>query len=280
MNNNTKSKTHKCKDINPLLVDYASGQLLPADIQRIEEHLPTCQNCREEYALMRHLSRETRRLDEECNAVMASIDWEKSARTITGNIPFEEASRKSKKSWFDFDRSKISFSWKLAVPAMAGIFLLGIWLGYLFFHVTPTGTPGPFAPGLSDSTSSLDRLENTLARKEVASYFDQTQLVLTDLMKQCSTDGSFSLQNQVDIRRIRTLLGKSRYFKENLDNPQLLTSKPLLKKIEWLLYEILMTDMEEDISCKKLQQLQDYIKQERLLLKIRLVGKELKLSEV
>ena len=161
---------------------------------------------------------------------------------------------------------------------MAGIFLLGIWLGYLFFHVTPTGPVGTSVP--TSSKSSLDRLENTLARKEVASYFDQTQLVLTDLMKQCRTDGSFSLQNQVDMRRVRTLLEKSRYFREDLDNPQLLSSKPLLKKIEWLLYEILMTNIEEDISCKKLQQLQDYIKQEQLLLKIRLVGKELQLSEV
>lgn len=280
MNNNTKTKKYKCKDINLLLVDYASDQLLPADIQRIEEHLPTCQNCREEYTLMQRLNRETHLLDEACNAVMDSIDWEETAHTITGNIPFEEAPRESKKPWFDFNLSGISFSWKLAVPTMAGIFLLGIWLGYLFFHISPTGQSGPSAPELSSSKSSLDRLENTLARKEVASYFDQTQLVLTDLMKQCSTNGSFSLQNQVDIRRVRTLLGKSRYFRENLDNPQLMSSKPLLKKIEWLLYEILMTDIEEDISCKKLQQIQDYIKQERLLFKIRLVGIELKLSEV
>ena len=282
MNNNTKTKKHKCKDINPLLTDYASGQLLPAVIRRLEEHLPTCQNCREEYTLIQQLNRETQRLDEECSAVMTSIDWEETVHTITGNIPFAEAPRESKKPWFDFNlsRSRISFSWKLAVPAMAGIFLLGICLGYLFFHVTPTSTPGPFTLELSTSKSSLDRLENTLARKEVASYFDQTQLVLTDLMKQCSTDESFSLQNQVDMRRVRTLLGKSRYFRENLDNPLLLSSKPLLKKIEWLLYEILMTDLEEDISCKKLQQLQDYIKQERLLFKIRLVGKELTLSEV
>jgi hypothetical protein len=278
MNNNTKTKKHKCKDINPLLTDYASGQLLPAVIRRIEEHLPTCQNCREEYTLIQQLNRETHRLDEECHAAMASIDWEESARTITGNIPFEEAPRKSKRPWFDFNLSRISFSWKLAVPAMAGIFLLGIWLGYLFFHVTPTGPSGTFVP--TTSKSSLDRLENTLARKEVAGYFDQTQLVLTDLMKQCGEDGSFSLQNQVDIRRVRTLLGKSRYFRENLDNPQLLSSKPLLKKIEWLLYEILMTGKDEDTSCQKLQQLQDFIKQERLLLKIRLVGKELTLSEV
>jgi hypothetical protein len=47
-----------------------------------------------------------------------------------------------------------------------------------------------------------------------------------------------------------------------------------------LLYEILVTGIDEDTSCQELQQLQDYIKQERLLLKIRLVGKELTLSEV
>jgi hypothetical protein len=280
MNNNTKTKKHKCKDINPLLTDYASGQLLPEVSRHIEEHLPTCQNCREEYTLIQQLNRETQQWDEECNAVMASIEWEEKAQTITGNIPFEEAPRQSKKPWFDFDWSRVSFSWKLAVPAMAGILLLGIWLGYIFFHVTPSNTPGSFTQGLSTSKSSLDRLENTLARKVVASYFDQTQLVFTDLMKQCRTEGSFSLQNQVDMRRIRTLLEKSRYFREDLDNPRLMSSKPLLKKIEWLLYEILMTNIEEDISCKKLQQLQDYIKQERLLFKIRLVGKELQLSEV
>ncbi len=283
MNNNTKTKKHRCKDINPLLVDYAPGQLLPAVTRRIEDHLSTCQNCREEYTFIQQLDRETLRLDEECNAVMASIDWEEIAQTITGNIPFKEAHRDSKHPWFDFNWSRISISWKWAVPAMAGVFLLGIWLGYLFFHAaptTPTGTAGSFTPGLSSQNSSLDRLEITLARKEVASYFDQTQVVLTDLMKQCSTDGSFSMQNQVDMRRVRALLGKSRYFRENLDNPRLLSSKPLLKKIEWLLYEILVIGIDEDTSCQELQQLQDYIKQERLLLKIRLVGKELTLSEV
>jgi hypothetical protein len=53
-----------------------------------------------------------------------------------------------------------------------------------------------------------------------------------------------------------------------------------LEKIDWLLYEILMTSTDDEISCKKIEQLQDYIKQERLLFKIRLVGEELAISEV
>ena len=216
---------------------------------------------------------------------MATIDWEETARTISSHIPFKPMvplkPRKSLGSWFHFNLPAISFNWKLAVPAMAGIFLLGIWLGYLLFHVAPTA---PVQAGVPDprlsTAASLDRLENTLARKEVVGYFDQTQLVLTDLMKQCSTDGSFSMQNQVDMRQVRTLLGKSRYLSENLDDPRLLSSKQLLKKIEWLLYEILMTGSDEETSCRKIEQFQDYIKQERLLLKMRLVGKELTLSEV
>jgi hypothetical protein len=80
------------------------------------------------------------------------------------------------------------------------------------------------------------------------------------------------------MHRVRALLGKSRYFKRSLDDPQLMSSKQLLEKIEWLLYEILMSD--DETSCQQLQRLQEYIKRERLLLKIRLVGKELSLSEV
>jgi predicted anti-sigma-YlaC factor YlaD len=289
MSNNkySKPKTHRCKEMASRLADYAAGELLAAEVQRLEAHLHTCPDCRQEYALTRALNEEARRWEDNCQAVMASIDWEKTARTISSQIAFKPTKtrkpRKSLVSWFHFDLPVISFNWQMALPAMVGIFLLGIGLGYLLFHVTPTvplqtGSAGPAFS--TAAAASLDRLENTLARKEVAGYFDQTQLVLTDLMKQCNTDGSFSLQNQVDMGRVRTLLGKGRYFKENLDDPRLLSSKQLLKKIDWLLYEILMTSIDEDTSCQKIEQLQDYIKQERLLFKIRLVGKELTLSEV
>jgi hypothetical protein len=280
-----KSETHRCKEIGPRLTDYAAGALSAGEVRWLESHLDTCRDCREEYELILRLNEASRHSREKCRAVMASIDWDETARALSSRIPFEPVMtrqpRRSLRSWFHMNWPAITFNWKLAAPAMAGIFLLGIWLGYLLFHITPTAPapPGSPAEGLT-TAAALNRLENTLARKEVAGYFDQSQLVLTDLMKQCKSDGSFSLHDQVDIRRVRDLLSKSRYLRENLDEPRLMSSKKLLEKIEWLLYEILISSSDDETSCKKIEQFQNYIKQERLLFKIRLVGNELSLSEV
>ena len=265
-------KAFKCSDkkIKALLVDYAAKELPLLEIQRVEAHLETCRGCREEYRLMKRLDEESLRLQKTCNAEMQAINWEETAQTISSAIPFNHYKPAVSRG------TSFLFNWKLAAPVLTGVFLLGIWLGYLFFHISPQSPLLPVkeaSPGVS-----LARMENTLAKKEVVHYFSQSQLVLTDLMKQCDVDGSFSWKNQLDIKRVRALLSKNRYFSQNLNHPQLLSSKKLLKKIEWLLYEILMSD--DSTSCQQLQRLQDYIKQERLLLKIRLVGKELSLSEV
>jgi hypothetical protein len=276
----TKRDKKRCKEIGLMLADYASNELLPGEVQALERHVETCPECREEFLLVRRISRETGQLDESCDAVMTSIDWQETAHAISDAVSREgwgTGSRKSRLRWQDL---VVSFKWKLAVPMLTGVFLLGIWLGYIFFH-SPLKPPGPVRPAADiPSETSLARLEKALAKKEVAGYYKQAQFVLTDLLKQCDTEGSFSIRDQVDIQRVRALLNKSSYFKRNLDDPQLMSNKLLLKKIEWLLYEILMTDTKKENFCRQLQRLQDYIKQERLLLKIRLAEEELSLSEV
>jgi len=265
-------KTFKCKDkkMKSVLVDYALNGLPGREMQRTAVHLETCRDCREEYRLMQRFDKESLGLEDACNLEMQAINWEETAQTISSAIPFKHYKPAASRG------TSFLFNWKLAAPVLAGVLLLGIWLGYLFFHVSPQP---PLLPAKEASPGvSLDRLENTLAKKEVVHYFKQSQLVLTDLMKHCDVDGSFPWKNQLDIKRVRALLSKNRYFSRNLNHPELLGSKKLLKKIEWLLYEILMSD--DNTSCQQLQRLQDYIKQERLLLKIRLVGKELSLDEV
>jgi hypothetical protein len=124
----------------------------------------------------------------------------------------------------------------------------------------------------------LERLEATLARREAREYFQQSQLVLTDMMEQCDDNKAFSWKDRMDMRRIETLLNKNRYLSSHTDDPDLMSSQKLLKKIEWLLYEIILN--KDDNSCDKLEQLQTFIKEEKLLLKIRLAGKELSSGEV
>ncbi|MCP4153925.1 MAG: hypothetical protein GY757_39730, partial [bacterium] len=111
-------------------------------------------------------------------------------------------------------------------------------------------------------------------------YFKQSQVLLTDLMRQCDDTGTSGPTDGLNIRRVKTLLNKNHYLSRDITDPQLLSSRKLLKKIEWLLYEMVSMEEGDGTDCNKLQQLQDYIRQERLLLKLRLVGKDINYSEI
>jgi len=272
-----KESKYKCKEIKKIMMDYLSEELADSDplsresIAIMENHLKTCSRCQREYQVLQSIYQETNQIDDEANAVMTTIDWEENARVITQSIPFKF--KKPRQTW---DFSFQLLNWKLMVPTLAGVFILGLWLGYLLFY-TPSQVSLSREPA-SKTDTALARLETTLAKKEVQGYFQQTQLLLTDLMQQCEEDGTASWATQVNRQRARTLLNKNRYFNQDLSNPQLLSTRRLLKKIEWLLYEMLT--MDEEASCDQLRRLQDYIQEERLLLKLRLVGKDLSYSEV
>lgn len=265
----------ECKHIKHLLADYAIEELSPAEEKKVDHHLHACPECKEEIRVIRRIQEEADFLGQGCESLMASIDWEESAESITSHIPFKEpASMRRSPSWF---------TWKLLAPAVTAIFMMGIYLGYLMFY---QNNPAPLPPQQAGFTpvnpaiqqASLNRMENSLTRREVAGYFKQSQMFLTDLLDTCSADDNFPWKSQLDKKQIRSLLKKNRFFHQNLDDPRLYTSKPLLKKIEWLLVEILMAD--DNSSCEKLREFQDYIKQERLLFKIRLVGKELTSTDI
>jgi hypothetical protein len=272
-----KESKYKCKEIKKIMIDYLSRELTPDDpvsrerIAIMENHVKTCSQCRREYRVLQNIYRETRQIDDEAHAVMAAIDWEENARVIAQSIPYQ-----SKKQRRARDFSFPSLNWKLVVPTLAGVFILGLWLGYLLFY--PPSQVSISREAISKTDAALARLETTLTKKEMQGYFQKTQLLLTDLMRQCEADGTASWATQINRQRARTLLNKNRYFNQDILNPQLLSTRRLLKKIEWLLYEVLTLD--EEVSCDQLRHLQDYIQQERLLLKLRLVGKDISYSEV
>ncbi len=270
-----KECKYKCKEIKKIMTDDLSQELTHDDAlfrestAIMEKHLKSCARCRREYHVLQSIYRETRQIEAEANAVMATIDWEENARDITRDLRF----KRRRQTWsFSFQ----PLNWKLAVPTLAGIFILGLWLGYLLFNTTSRDSLSREKSPEADVT--LARLETTLAKKEMQHYFQKTQLLLTDLMRQCEEDGTASWTTGINRQRARTLLNKNRYFNQDLSNPQLLSTRRLLKKIEWLLYEMLTLD--EEASCDRLYRLQDYIRKERLLLKLRLVGKDITYIEV
>lgn len=270
----------ECNRIRKIMVDYLSGELIESNgpesgprFAAMEAHVGTCSRCRNEYAVMQKIYGVTRDINDAAGSAMETIDWEANAERIARGVRFKRPARTR-----EFSFNPFTFNWSPAVPAMAGVFLLGILLGYFLFY-----TPGPSDSPLSGVTSgqpdaALARLEATLAKRGMRDYFQQTQLLITDLMRQCDDDGTASWSTGVNRRQVRTLLNKNHYFNRELSNPQFLSSRRLLKKIEWLLYE--MVTLDDGASCEQLQRLQQFIRKERLLLKLRLVGKDISYKEV
>lgn len=254
-----------CKDIKNALIDYSTGDISSENKQRVEKHLKVCEHCSAEQRHYLQIFDNAQFVNKESEALLKTIDWGRNAQEISRNIRSGKA-RSSRAFTLTFN----ILNWKALAPITAAVLLLGIWFGYLLFHSYP-GVMN-FPEKSAQQQFSLSRLEAALAQKEVSGYFQEAQLVVTDLMRQCDVNGDTFHQDQLNRKRVKLLLNRSKYFSQDLENPRLLSSRSLLKKIEWLLYEILTLD--DTISCRQLQQLQDYIRQERLLLKIRLIKKD------
>ncbi len=257
------------------MVDYLSGELTDSDPQSkvMENHLHTCSCCSHEYTVLKEIYSETRRMGDAAEAVMENIDWEENALDISHSIRINQSRRRARAWRPSWNFSLPLLGWKLAAPVLAGVFILGISLGYLLFYQAPQRPLAVDEIFKSVDEALISRLETTLTRREMQGYFLQTQLLLTDLMRQCDEDGAATWSSGASRQRVQALLNKNRYFNEDISNPELLSTRRLLKKIEWLLYE--MVELDEKGSCQELQRLQDYIRKERLLLKLRLVGKDI-----
>lgn len=220
---------------------------------------------------------ELRRVNEEAEESMKKIDWQENAFMITRAALYKKRERER-----GLARGMWGWSRKWASAALAAVFVLGIGLGYILFHFS-TGTSSLknasdiIAP--TDSTvTTLARLETTLARRELQVYFQQAHLLITDLLRRCEDDHISSWEAQMNHRQIRTLLNKKRYFEKDLEHPELLSVKLLLEQMEWLLYEMMVP--EKEMNCERLNRLQNYVKKEKLLFKLRLVGRDIHENEV
>jgi hypothetical protein len=98
---------------------------------------------------------------------------------------------------------------------------------------------------------TLAKLESTLNKKEINAYFDQANLLLTEIMEVCDNRAITTDIKYINSRRVRILLRKNRLFNKDSYDAKWLVSHSLLKKIEWVLIEILMSEGKLDCNKQK-----------------------------
>ncbi len=261
-----------CKKVKENLTAYICGELSPRENQWIEEHLGNCAVCSEEYNELKQILGTIDEADHETDVMMEQMDWDAMAGEIAGRVREEAETQKHLAVVTGGNQSGSGAAvWKMAAP-MAAVFFLGLFLGYLLFY-SPAMKPVLQTGGPVTDDVSLARLESALNEKEVLDYLRQTQMMLTDIMNQpAGATQAVMTEPSLDSRRARGLLEKNRYFSQNLDQSRLSSARNVLEKTRFLLTEIVMMDR---LTPEQLTLLRDYVKQERLFLKIRLVEKEL-----
>lgn len=259
----------ECDDVKKMLPAFFADELNESESRIIHSHIKGCQPCRDEYNRTKDVFAGIGDLLTECDQAVKAVNWKEDSGEPL-RIPITPG--KEKPLRFPLLHS----GWKVSSIALASVFIMGMLAGYFIFR--PLDSRGIRSEQPIVNGSALKLMETALSRRQVLDYFTQTQLVLTGIMEKCQIGPGESENPNFNVGQIRRLLGKNRFFSQDLNRPEFMSSRNLLNRIEFILFEMLTLDGR--VSCEKLQRLQRLIQEERLLLKIRLIRKELTTYEV
>jgi len=249
-----------CRKIRPLLEWLAVDELEDDRRQLAEAHLRECPACRRELAGWRSLLAAAVQPAAETAAELQAIDWDGvTAKILAGVDPQPAAGRRT--------APMFSFAFLAAAAVLIAIVGLG-----LFFWTRARSVTFPLDGNSRLSTAAVARLQSGLAREEVISYLQQSQLMLTDLLKDCASEEVAPWEIRLYSRKAKELLLKKKYFQQSLPAVEWLKVRNVSERIDWLNYEILQ--LEDRQLCSQINRLQRIMENEKLLLKIRLVESE------
>lgn len=262
-----------CRQARKNLVAFRSGELESRDREWLESHLEGCPACRAELELLQRTLQSVDALKPEFDKALASIDWEETSEKIVASVwdKKERPRALPRPEKFRF------FSPRLR-PVLAGL-LLGILIGAVAAWLVFRGGIFERKPAelFFASGDFLDRVDLEIARRETLDYLEKSQSVLLEFAQSSAADGQFWL-NEAAAKKARELLSKKKFLNPQLEKTQMAKAKEICDQIEFLFYEL--AAVSEGLTEIERREMQNLIEDRSLLLKIRLLKKELQKSEV
>jgi len=262
------------KEIKKNLVAFLCGELKKDEEEHFASHLNTCSHCQRELEQFKKIMEGANSLPEDIVQAIESVDWEALPAQISEAVFQAEAPRLHKPWW-----ERLRLFVPQLKPAYAAGVLVGILLGSL---VTFLIFRGPFLKqareeGLFASQDFLERVELEMARRETLDYLDKSQYLLLDFV-QSPPEKLRSGEVLLASEQVSDLLSKKKYLNPQLDKFRMAKAKQILDQIEFLFMEL--AQISDKLSDSQLRELQNLIEEKQLLLKIKLLKKELEESEV
>jgi hypothetical protein len=263
----------KCKKHEKDMVAFLYGELGEEERECFLSHLDVCSHCQREFQELKEMSEKANTLD--IQGAMDSVDWDSLPSKITDAI-WEKSAQTSREGWLA-RLLKGMFQPKLR-PVYAGV-LLGVLIGSLATFLV---FQGPFMrEGVETrfliSHDFLERVDMEMARRETLDYLERSQYLLLDFV-QYSPQKEELLEPELAFRKASDLLSKKKYINPQLTKFQMAKAKEICDQIELLFYEL--TQMSDQLTREDVVRIQRLIEENQLLLKIRLLKRELKESEV
>ncbi len=263
-----------CKKYENDLVAFLYGELEEKKRTSLVSHIEKCAHCQRELQDMKNIIKSADSLGPEIKKAMASVDW-KTLPSMIADAVLEKAPYSLRKRQIGRFLGFL-FQPKLR-PVYAGV-LLGILIGslatLLVFRFPFPGTKSE----IFISQDFLERVELEIARRETLDYLDKSQYLLLDFVQASPEREKELWKSEWPFQKAKDLLSKKKYINPQLNKFQMAKAKEICDQIEFLFYEL--THISDRLSTEDLVRIQRLIEEKQLLLKIKLLRRELQESEV
>ena len=243
------------------------------ELEDIKRQIDASTDFAEEFKALGKVVESVDAVGREMQSVLAGIDWDVQAEKITTSVWDAQPAprREPKRGW----------GWTAGLrlrPVLAGL-LLGIMVGGvgMFVAYREGLFEKPQGEALFASREFLDRVDQEIARRETLSYLDMSQYVLLELSQTQTESGNCRLTDAA-ARETKELLTKKKYLNPQLEKARMAKAKEICDQIEMLFYEL--AQVSEGLTPAQCRGIQNMIEEKNILLKIKLLKKELQESEV
>jgi len=231
-------------------------------------------NCRREFEDVQQILAGAEAVREEMDRAMASVNWDALPERIA------DAAWKAAESTpvRPRPRERMPFLRALAQPRLRPVFagvLGGLLVGSLVTSILLKRGPAPLPKvgAYAASGEFIDRVEFQMAKRETIDYLEKSEYVILDLV-QSPLERTAPADPAAASDRIKALLAKKRYFNAKLDDAGMAKAREICDQIEMLFLEL--SQISEALSVEEAAKIQKFVEDKQLLLKIRLLKKELR----
>lgn len=264
-----------CQKTKNRLTAFFEGGPDGNDEDAMKKHLDECPECRRTAEDLRRILDGADAVRGDLREVMASIDWDALPQKIA-DAAFSGTKRAP-------EPAPARSFWRTLVqprfrPVYAGL-LLGIIVGAfgMLFLLNPQAFRRPAGERYFASPDLIDRAELQLARRETLDYLDKSQYLILDFVQSGPGQARLLQKGQASLR-LQDMLSKKRYINQQLDRMQMGKAREICNQIEVLLLEL--SQISDELTAREEAKIKDFIEQRQILLKIKLLKKELQESEV